>query len=100
MTMPGGDRVAAHCRTAARACRTRPRKPCLVSWRIMRMTPAELANVLAYLSAAVSKPVEDLTAEAYRDVLGHLPANVVQEAAREVIRHHVYACLPTPGALY
>jgi hypothetical protein len=63
------------------------------------MTRVEFAQVLAYLSAGVGKPVAEATAEVYWDLLGDLPLPALQRAAQRALLESAYPTLPTVGTL-
>ncbi len=63
------------------------------------MTRDECANVLAYLSAAVNKPVPREQAEVYFDLLADLPAAAVQAAARQALVESAYPTIPPVGTI-
>lgn len=54
----------------------------------------------AYLSAAVGKTMAPETVQVYFDALQAFDAATLAVAVREVVRHHTYPTLPTPGAVY
>lgn len=63
------------------------------------MTRIEFAKVMAYLEAAISKPLDADRAEVYFDLLGDLPAEVLQTAAKKVALEHKWASFPTVAEL-
>ncbi len=63
------------------------------------MNPVEFAKIIAYIGVACGKP---LTAEAqvvYFDLLGDLPADVFQLAAKRVLMEHRWATFPSVAEL-
>jgi len=54
---------------------------------------------MAYLAAAVSKPVPKETAAVYWDLLGDLPVQALQVAARVAVLESQYPTLPPAGTL-
>lgn len=63
------------------------------------MTRIEMAQILAYIAMAVSKPLSEEASEVYFDVLGHLSADVMKKTARIVVAEHKWATFPTVGEL-
>ena len=63
------------------------------------MTRPEFARVMAYLGAAVGKPVSAETAEVYFSLLGDLPAPALEAAAQLALLEHRFPTLPTVAQL-
>jgi hypothetical protein len=58
------------------------------------LTNEEFAPMLAYLAAAVQKPISLGTAKVYLDLLGDLPAKILEQAIRAAVIEHRYATIP------
>lgn len=69
------------------------------------MTRQEFASIIAYLSAAVGKPIAEaekertLRLEVYFDLLGDLSVEVLKVAAQRVALSHKWATFPTPAEI-
>lgn len=59
----------------------------------------EFAKVMGYISTAIGKPVGEGVAEVYYDLLGDLPLEVLQTAAKRVCLEHRWANFPTVAEL-
>lgn len=69
------------------------------------MTREEFTRILAYVAAAIGKPLAedrdeaDARAEVYWDLLGDLQADVLRIAAKRAVLEHPWASFPTPAEL-
>lgn len=63
------------------------------------MKSLEFAEVMAYISAATTKPLSPEAAEVYYDLLGDLPAEVLRVAAKRVVLEHRWATFPSVAEL-
>lgn len=63
------------------------------------MEKADFAAIVAYLEAAVQKPISPETARVYFDLLGDLPSDALRIAAKRALLESQYPTLPTPGRL-
>lgn len=63
------------------------------------MTSNEFSEVLAYLVAALQKPISRETAEVYFDLLGDLPIEALRIAAKRVALEHPWATFPSVAEL-
>jgi hypothetical protein len=63
------------------------------------MTHPEFAKIMAYIEVALGKPFTKEMAEVYFDLLGDLPYEVMQTAAKRVILEHRWANFPTVAEL-
>jgi len=63
------------------------------------MTRTDFTVIMLYLEAAVARPVPVATLEVYYDLLGDLPADVLQAAVTRAAMDHRFASLPLPGEL-
>jgi len=63
------------------------------------MTRLELAQVLAYIGAAIGKPPSADLAEVYMDLLGDIPIEALRLAAKKVVLEHKWATFPTVSEL-
>jgi hypothetical protein len=63
------------------------------------VTREEFGCVMAYVSAAVNKPVAENTARVYFDLLGDLPAPALEAAAKQALLESAYPTLPPVGTL-
>ncbi len=63
------------------------------------MTKAQMLPVMAYIATAIGKPFPADAAEVYFDLLGDLPLNVLQVAAKRVVLEHKWATFPSVAEL-
>ena len=63
------------------------------------MTKSEFAPIMAYLSAAVGKPIAPETVAVYFDLLADLPADVLQMAAKRVALKHQWPTFPSAAEI-
>lgn len=63
------------------------------------MTDLEFAEIVAYISAAVQKPLAKDATAVYFDLLGDLPVAVMRSAAKKVVLEHQWATFPTVAEL-
>jgi hypothetical protein len=63
------------------------------------MGRVEFAKVMAYISAAIGKPMSADSAEVYYDLLGDVPDDVLRTAAKRVCLEHKWANFPTVAEL-
>lgn len=65
------------------------------------MNKAEFTHIMAYLEAGsgTSKPVTELQAEVYWDMLGNFPADAVRRAAKQALAESQYPTIPPVGVL-
>jgi hypothetical protein len=63
------------------------------------MTRQEFVPIMAYIAAAIGKPFAAESAEVYFDLLGDLPVEVLQTAARRVVLQHKWATFPSVAEL-
>ncbi len=63
------------------------------------MTRPDFANVMAYIAAALQKPVSAESVEVYFDLLHDLPLHVLQLAAKRVVLQHKWATFPSVAEL-
>lgn len=63
------------------------------------MTREEFAQITAYLALACGKDLSPEAHEVYFDLLGDLPADVAQLAARRVMLEHKWATFPSVAEL-
>ena len=63
------------------------------------MTREEFVRTAAYITAACGKPLAPASVEVYYDLLGDLPANVFETAAKRVCLEHVWATFPSAAEL-
>lgn len=59
----------------------------------------EFVKVLGYIATAIGKPVTEGMAEVYYDLLGDLPLDVFQTAAKRVVLEHKWATFPSVAEL-
>jgi hypothetical protein len=59
----------------------------------------QFAGVMAYLATAIQKPVGKETIDVYYDLLGDLPVEVLQAAAKRVVLEHKWATFPSVAEL-
>lgn len=63
------------------------------------MTRMEFANSMAFIAAAIQKPLPKESAEVYFELLGDLPLEALQLAAKRVVLEHRWATFPTVAEL-
>lgn len=63
------------------------------------MTKKEFLPIMGFLEAATQKPLSKASVDVYFDLLGDLPADVLQIAARRVALAHVWATFPSAAEL-
>jgi hypothetical protein len=63
------------------------------------MTRAEFAAVMAYLAAGTGKTISDEGMEVYFDLLGDLPLEILQLAAKRALLEGQYPVFPPAGTL-
>jgi len=63
------------------------------------MTRTEFSKLMAFITAAVDKPVARPTLEAYFDMLRDLPYDLAAAAVKEIIATDEYPTLPTIGKI-
>lgn len=63
------------------------------------MTNTEFASVIAYITSAIGKPLNPDAQLVYFDLLGDLPADVFQLAAKRVVLEHKWATFPSIAEL-
>jgi hypothetical protein len=63
------------------------------------MTRADFIPIMAYIGTAVGKPLTADALEVYFDLLGDLPKNVLQIAAKRVVLEHKWATFPAVAEL-
>ncbi len=68
-------------------------------WEKGIMTRPDFANVMAYIAAALQKPVSAESVEVYFDLLHDLPLPVLQLAAKRVVLQHKWATFPSVAEL-
>lgn len=59
----------------------------------------EFAKVMGYVATAINKPVTAEAIAIYYDLLGDLPLDVLQAAARKVVLEHKWATFPSVAEL-
>jgi hypothetical protein len=55
------------------------------------LTKTEFVKVMLYISSGIQKPISDATLEVYWDLLGDLPLEALQTAARRVMLAHPWS---------
>jgi hypothetical protein len=63
------------------------------------MSKPEFVSVMVYISAATGKEISEETARVYFDLLGDLPVDVLQMAAKRVVLEHPWATFPSAAEL-
>lgn len=63
------------------------------------MTNTEFAEIIGYITAGCGKPLSVDAQVVYFDLLGDLPAELLQLAARRVLAEHKYATFPSVAEL-
>lgn len=63
------------------------------------MTQAEFATVIGYISLAIGKPLAPDAQKVYYDLLGDLPFDVLQIAAKRAVLEHPWATFPSVAEL-
>jgi hypothetical protein len=63
------------------------------------MSRKEFAAIMTYIGIATNKPLGDEALEVYFDLLGDLPADELQLAAKRVLQEHKWATFPTVAEL-
>ena len=66
---------------------------------VMMMTRAEFSKLMAFITAAVDKPVARPTVDAYYEMLGDLPYDLAAVAVKKIIATDEYPTLPTIGKI-
>ena len=66
---------------------------------VMMMTRAEFSKLMAFITAAVDKPVARPTLDAYFEMLHDLPYEVATAAVKKIIATDEYPTLPTIGKI-
>ncbi len=62
-------------------------------------TLREFTKVMAFISAAIDKPIKEATIDAYHELLKDLPINLLQAAVKSVICKDEYPTIPTIGKI-
>lgn len=65
----------------------------------MIVTRQEFSRLMAFLSAAIDKPVSKATVEAYFEMLGDLQYNLAMAAVQKIIAADEYPVIPTIGKI-
>lgn len=65
----------------------------------MTMTRIEFSKLMAFITAAVDKPVARPTVDAYYEMLGDLPYDLAAVAVKKIIATDEYPTLPTIGKI-
>jgi len=65
----------------------------------MTMTRIEFSKLMAFITAAIDKPVARPTVDAYYEMLGDLPYNLAAAAVKKIIATDEYPTLPTIGKI-
>lgn len=63
------------------------------------MTKADFLPIIAYIGAGIGKPLAAEAVQVYWDLLGDLPRNVLQLAAKRVLLSHKWATFPSVAEL-
>jgi len=63
------------------------------------MTRIEFSKLMAFITAAIDKPVARPTVDAYYEMLGDLPYNLAAAAVKKIIATDEYPTLPTIGKI-
>ena len=63
------------------------------------MSRFEFAQVMAYIAAAIGKPLSAEATEVYFELLGDLPLEVLHVTAKRVVLEHKWATFPTVAEL-
>ncbi len=63
------------------------------------MTDNEFAEVLAYIGAAIQKPLSQESVSVYWDLLGDIPIDALRVAAKRVVLQHKWATFPSVAEL-
>jgi hypothetical protein len=63
------------------------------------VTRQEFSKIMAFLSAAIDKPLSKATVEAYFEMLGDLQYNLAMAAVQKIIATDEYPVLPTIGKI-
>jgi len=63
------------------------------------MTKTEFAKLMAFVTAAIDKPVARPTVDAYFEMLNDLPYNLAAAAVKKIIATDEYPTLPTIGKI-
>lgn len=66
---------------------------------VMMMTRAEFSKLMAFITAAVDKPVARPTIDAYFEMLQDLPYDLAAVAVKKIIATDEYPTLPTIGKI-
>lgn len=63
------------------------------------MTLSEFLPIMAYLSAAIGKPLSKESSEVYFDLLGDLPVDILKTSVKRVALEHKWASFPSVAEL-
>lgn len=63
------------------------------------MTKLEFLPIMAYIGAGIGKRLEEASMDVYYDLLGDLPKDVLQTAAKRVCLEHKWATFPSVAEL-
>ena len=63
------------------------------------MDKKETARIMAFVSAAIDKPITRATIETYHEMLKDLPYDLVNAGVKKVIAEYEYPVIPTIGAI-
>lgn len=64
------------------------------------MTRTEFAGIVRLIAGGVGREFTAANLEAFFEVLGALPAEVVRDAAKAALQEHRFSTIPPVGAIY